>query len=106
MGWASAGFNEDYVGTHGRALDYAAAGGTITIRLAGPWYLRPHVDVYRLVNADVQRALNETMLTSAGLAIGRGYCSVPARQSMRSNCGSSGTRPLSFFTEIQNITRS
>lgn len=68
-GWASAKFNETYAGVWGDALNLAGLEGTATWRIAGPLYVRPHVETYFTLDRTIAEA-TQHHITSAGLAIG------------------------------------
>jgi hypothetical protein len=68
-GWASAEFNEAYIGISRSALNLAGMELAATIRVAGPLYVRPHAEACFILDhtiADVARP----HVTNAGLAIG------------------------------------
>ena len=71
--WASASFNNDYVGVRAGAMNYAAAGGALTLNLGRHWYVRPHVEAYRLIDNRVRRAIGSTIIAAGGVAVGRAY---------------------------------
>lgn len=68
-GWASAEFNEAYAGVSHSAFNLAGLEAAITFRIAGPLYVRPHVETYFTLDRIIAEA-TQHHVTSAGLAFG------------------------------------
>ena len=68
-GWASAEFNEAYACVSHSALNLAGLEAAVTVRIAGPLYVRPHVETYFTLNRIIAEA-TQHRVTSAGLAFG------------------------------------
>jgi hypothetical protein len=70
LGWASSKFNEVYIGPARSALNLVSFDASVTWRMRGGAYIRPHLSITRLLNRDLREAVDEPSLTNLGVAAG------------------------------------
>jgi hypothetical protein len=69
MGWASAQFNETYLGVRQAALNFTSAELAATVHISSTFYLRPHAEYFRILDSTI-RSASKSSVTNAGLAAG------------------------------------
>lgn len=72
-GWASAKFNETYVGPARSAFNFLGGDFSMTCPLTPHFSVRPHVEVSRIMDNELRRALTSPSVWSAGLAFGADF---------------------------------
>lgn len=70
LGWASAEFNEVNIGVSKSALNVAGGDLHLTYYLKEHVYIRPHVELSAIVDADLRREVDDPTILNAGLAVG------------------------------------
>lgn len=70
LGWASARFNEAYIGPSTSAVNLASFELGITWQLRGGSYVRPHLGISRLLNRQLRDAVDDPSLVNFGVAAG------------------------------------
>jgi hypothetical protein len=70
LGWASAKFNEAYIGPARSALNVGAFDIGLTWHTRGGTYVRPHLAVTRILNGELRDSVDDPSLVNFGLAIG------------------------------------
>ncbi len=70
LGWASAKFNEAYVGVPRRAFNLVGAEVSLTHAPNHRFYLRPHIEFTRITDGQLRSHLNSPTIGNFGLALG------------------------------------
>ena len=70
LGWASAKFNETYIGPHKSALNVASLGIGLTYTAENGFYIRPHLSLTRLLNGTLRDAVEDPDIVNFGVAVG------------------------------------
>ncbi len=70
LGWASAKFNETYIGPHISALNVASLDIGLTHTVKSGFYLRPHVSFTRILNGTLRDAVDDPDIVNLGIAVG------------------------------------
>ena len=70
FGWASAKFNETYVGVPKRAFNLVGAEVSVTYAPNHRFYLRPHFEFTRVADSQQRRRLDSPTIGNFGLALG------------------------------------
>ena len=69
-GWASAKFNEAYIGVPKRAFNLIGSEVSITYAPSPRFYLRPHFELTRIADSQLRRHLDSPTIANFGLAFG------------------------------------
>lgn len=67
-GWASAKFNQAYIGPAKNAFNFLGGDFSVTYPLRPHFSIRPHVEASRIMDNELRRALTTPTVWSAGLA--------------------------------------
>jgi hypothetical protein len=70
LGWASAKFNETYIGPAKSALNVGSFDLSLTWHARGATYIRPHLGITRILNGELRDAVQDPSIVNLGLAIG------------------------------------
>jgi hypothetical protein len=69
-GWASARFNDVYIGVNKSAFNYAGAEGSLTFYLGPRLYFRPHIEFSSITDRTLRSQLSPANIVNFGLAFG------------------------------------
>ena len=67
VSWATARYNEAFVGVAKSAFNYASLNARVAIRLNDHWSLRPHLEVQPIIDGDLRRALRSSVFFTTGI---------------------------------------
>lgn len=70
IGWGSARFNETYIGADQSALNLASAEAALTWSCTNAIYIRPHLQMTRLLDDDLRNLVDTPSIFQIGIAIG------------------------------------
>jgi hypothetical protein len=69
-GWASAKFNDAYIGVNKSAFNFVGAGGSLTYYLGSRMYFRPHIEFSSITDQRLRGQLSPSSIVNFGLAFG------------------------------------
>ena len=70
IGWASARFNEAYIGVPKCAFNLIGSEVSLTYAPSPRFYLRPHFELTRIADSQLRRHLDSPTIGNFGLAFG------------------------------------